>query len=88
MQRVRLETHVEVAIYDPLPTTARSRADGQSDHSIIDRVVQEYGRALIGITIHEVAVIQVNGIVYSSEPLNRRRVRFRSESVTQNGISA
>jgi hypothetical protein len=69
--KLGLETHVEIIIYDPLPTVVKKRFDNCTRPAIIAAIEREYGDDLIGIAIYDVSKVQVDGIVYRSDPINK-----------------
>lgn len=72
-QFTSMETHVEIAVYDPFPTTIKRSYDGCNLEEVIPQIIAEFTRDLIGVVVYDVSVITLNGILYRSQPLNRRR---------------
>ena len=68
-----IETHVEVLNFDPFPTITKKRFDNCSDEAIVTAVSDEFGDDLIAIVIYDISVVKVNGVKYTSEPLNKKR---------------
>ena len=73
VELVRMETHVEVLNFDPFPTITKKRFDNCSDEAIVTAVAAEFGDDLIAIVIYEISVMKVDGVKYTSEPLNKKR---------------
>jgi hypothetical protein len=76
VQFVSIETHVDCLVWDPFPTIDKLRYDGCSREAIVAACVEKYAAfpipgALISITIFDISVVNVGGVKYRSEPLNK-----------------
>lgn len=73
---IDLQTHVEVLIYDPFPTMDGFIAEeGSTDEEIVKAARAKYRDNLITLVLYEISTVEINGIAYKSEPLNRRRAQ-------------
>lgn len=68
-----LQTHAEVLNFDPFPTITKKRFDNCSDEAIVTACAAEFGDDLIAIVIYDISIVKVNGVKYTSEPLNKKR---------------
>lgn len=75
-----METHVECLVWDPFPTIDKCRYDRCSREAIIQACIEKYhttryadGTMLIAVVIYDINVIELNGVKYKSEPLNKVR---------------
>lgn len=69
----KLQTHVEILNFDPFPVITKKRYDECSLEAIIASVSAEYRNDLIAVVVYDISVIKMNGVRYTSEPLNKRR---------------
>lgn len=79
VEHTAIETHVECLVWDPFPTLDKCRYDQCSREAIVAACVEKYktnrfadGTMLISITIYEISVVNINGVKYRSEPLNKQ----------------
>lgn len=87
-----VKTYADIVAYDPFPRTdARCSFDNIERADIIRHIEETYGEGLLFVVLYDEALVLVNGVKYTSEPLNKqtfvrqekKHVFLRSEAEVQ-----